>query len=217
MKRWKNQLRKAPLDFKDTTYVTPGNPSRDEDMYLDRLRGVKPLKNRDTEGQIQGRMPTPAKGFGELSEEDQQTGVNIARDWAQKTKQALENYKAAVGERGIIFGRGNYNDDTGSVKAYNDLMRMARSIEENYKSKPFYKRIFGRGKEYRNIVKQINVIGEQMNFAFANYKQDLKQAETDSERMILQTKAKQSLQASMKTLDNVKAELDSFAQNPNKE
>ncbi len=211
MKKWKNQLKKAPLDFRDMEFVTPRNPVRDNDMYLDRLRGVKPLENRSTQGPIQGKSPTPKEGFSELSEEQQMVGLNIARRWAQQTMQALVDYENEVGQRGVKY---QGEDDTGMIKAYNNLMGIARSIEENYKRKPWYLKIFGRGRRYRKIVKQINDLGEKMNQAFRNYKLNLNMAQTDAERQLRYNKVNQSLKASLQTLQQVKNELNNFAQEP---
>ena len=53
-----------------------------------------------------------------------------------------------------------------------------------------------------------------MNQAFRNYKLNLNMAQTDAERQLRYNKVNQSLKASLQTLQQVKNELNNFAQEP---
>lgn len=185
---WKDTLRKAPFKWQEGK--TPSMARSPED-YRTRMaarssdvggtydkpklpKGVRSPSIPDY-GDFDVAQPEVQDSLGDMSEKDQQLALKIVREYHQDIRQAYENYKKVVGE---FKGQ----DTTKLISSYNSFLQRALALERAHRQKPWYKRLFGRGKRYRELVQKVNDNADEIQQAYNTYKNDVRQAGRKGQR-----------------------------------
>jgi|11BtaG_2_1085332.scaffolds.fasta_scaffold53234_1 hypothetical protein len=172
---WRNTLRKAPVGFEELDVVNPRQVVQGDARFGKKPKGVKNIEAGRPD-KITVQRPRAKEG---LSGADAKAGEFIAQEFAKDLEAAFKDYIYEVGKMGTEF---DGSDASGLIGEFNDLLRQAMVVEQRHKNKPFYKKIFGRGRKYRELVNKINRLGERIQSEYRNYQAQVKNASRSAQR-----------------------------------
>ena len=223
---WKDTLRKAPLNWnqgKRSTSIASPEDYKTRDMA--RLAGTydKPKFPKGVKGptipdfrEIDMKVPEVQDSLGNLSEAAQNQAIQILQQYNKDIRQAYQNYKDVVGQTarpGDFFRNGR--GATKLISSYNKLLQQALRLESAHKRQPWYKRLFGRGKRYRELVKKVNANANEIQQAYKMYKREMQRAGNrgETETQILESGIKMAevhkrLASGFQDIINITNELD---------